>query len=55
MKKFIGSFCMLTLLIFVANKSSVESNSKKLEADVKVKLEPVDDDVVMGECSSLPN
>lgn len=33
----------------VASKRSVGLNSKKMEKEVKIKVEPVDDDVVMGE------
>lgn len=44
---FVAFACLIDF--FVASKSSVGLNSKKLKTDAKIKLEPVDDDVVMGE------
>lgn len=37
------------LTYIVASKRSVSLTSKKLSTDVKIKLEPVDDEVAMGE------
>lgn len=34
---------------FVANKRSIGVDSKKLNTEIKIKTEPVDDDVAMGE------
>ena len=55
-RKYFDRFISLSMAIysqiFVANKSSIEFNSKKLETDVKIKIEPVDD-VVMGESLSV--
>lgn len=40
---------------FVASKGSVGLKSKKLETEVKIKVEPVDDDVEMGELTATSN
>lgn len=38
---------------FVASKRNVGVNSKRLNSEVKIKVEPVDDNVVMGELACM--